>query len=91
MTDTCPQICDTEPRWYEWDISLYVRQQITKDMRAITIGLDVTPLTPELSQDDSYQSPQRVVFDGVSHTGSMPRLAFDVVSSPLITCNWVQH
>jgi PKD repeat protein len=71
-------ICDTEPRWYEWDISLYVRQQLTKDVRALTIGLDVTPLNPALSPDELYQSPERVVFDGVTHAASMPRLAFDI-------------
>lgn len=76
------QICDTEPRWYEWDISLYVRQQLTKDVRALTIGLDVTPLNPALSPDELYQSPERVVFDGVTHAASTPRLAFDIVSSP---------
>jgi len=58
-----------------------VRQQITKDARAVTIGLDVTPLTPEVNQNLVYQSPERVVFDGVTHSGSAPRLAFDIVSA----------
>ncbi len=58
-----------------------MRQQLTKDVRAITIGLDMTPLNPEISLDDVYLSPERVVFDGITHSASMPSLAFDVVST----------
>lgn len=68
-------------------MSLYVRQQLTKDVRALTLGLDLTPLDPALSPEERYQSPQRVVFDGVTHAASAPRLAFDIVSAPSLAAH----